>query len=134
MKSILVLCALLTLGGCASSEHVHDEQLPLEHRLAKLGLSQGELQTSISRYEIDDWEYLDKRHILLGLAPGRRYLLEFTRDCDRLDFSSTIGYSSTIGQLTHLDHVTVFDGMGEMPQICQIDKLYRLERVEKPAP
>ncbi len=134
MKSTLALCALLTLGGCASSEQVRDAQLPLDQHLAKLGLVQGEPQDSISRFEIDDWDYLDKRHIVLGRAPGRRYLLEFSRDCDRLDFSSSIGYSSTVGLLTHLDHVTVFDGMGGVPQICQIDKLYKLERVEKPAP
>ena len=134
MKLPALMCAVLILAGCASSERVRDAQLPLDQHLAKLGLSQGEAVESITRYDIDDWDYLDKRHIVLGRSPGQRYLLEFTRDCDRLDFSSAIGYSSTVGLLTPLDHIRVFDGMGGVPQICQIEKLYKLQRLEKPAP
>lgn len=134
MKLPALMCAVLILAGCASSESVRDAQLPLDQHLAKLGLSQGEAVESITRYDIDDWDYLDKRHIVLGRSPGQRYLLEFTRDCDRLDFSSAIGYSSTVGLLTSLDHIRVFDGMGGVPQICQVEKLYKLQRLEKPAP
>lgn len=133
MKFPLLLCAVSILMGCASSERAGNAALPLDQHLAKLGLSQGAPVDSITRHDIDDWDYLDKRHIVVGRAPGRLYLLEFSRDCDRLDFSSAIGYSSTIGLLTPMDHITVFDGMGGVPQMCQIDKLYQLERVEKPA-
>lgn len=134
MKTPLLILVVALLAGCASSERVRNAELPLDQHLAKLGLSQGAPVDSVTRYDIDDWDYLDKRHIVLGRAPGRRYLLEFTRDCDRLDFSSTIGYSSTVGLLTHLDHITVFDGMGGVPQTCQIEKLYQLERLDKSAP
>lgn len=134
MKSILVMCMVLALAGCASSERVRDDLLPLDQHLAKLGLSQGEPVQSITRHEIDDWDYLDKRHIVVGRSPGRRYLLEFTRDCDRLDYTSVIGYSATVGMLTPLDHVKVLDGMGGVPQVCQIEQLYELQRVETKTP
>ncbi len=134
MKSSMVLCVVLILAGCASSERVRDDLLPLDRHLAKLGLSQGEPVESITRSDIDDWDYLDKRHIVLGRSPGQRYLLEFTRDCDRLDYTSVIGYSATVGLLTSLDHVKVLDGMGGVPQTCQIEQLYRLERVETQVP
>lgn len=130
MRTVFV--ALLgLLAGCASGPR--NDQLPLDEHLAKLGLRQGETVQAISRYDIGGWEYLDKRHISVGRAPGRRYLVEFTRPCDRLGFSSIIGFSSTVGQLTRMDHITVTD-MGDIPQTCQIESLYRLEKVEKKVP
>ncbi|CAD5108058.1 DUF6491 family protein [Zestomonas carbonaria] len=107
-----------------------DESLPLDERLARLGYQQGEAVDSVLRYRIDDWQYLDKRHIVLGGGPGPAYLVEFPTPCRNLAFNNRIAYSTTAGALTRLDKIVSTDA-GGFPEHCLIGEIYRLDRVKK---
>jgi uncharacterized lipoprotein YmbA len=61
---ILLVSALL-LAAC-SQQPLRDESLPLEERLATLGYHQGELVKSVWYVNVHAWQYLDKRHMVLG--------------------------------------------------------------------
>ncbi|WP_439887721.1 DUF6491 family protein [Pseudomonas sp. MBLB4123] len=122
-----VLLGVLLLTACAQQMR-WDESLPLEARLALLGWRQGEAVESVWRGDIDGWQYLDKRHMVLGTGPGRSYLVEFAYPCHNLSFSNPIGYSTTVGALTALDRIVSIDSAGT-PAYCLIDGIYRLERM-----
>ncbi|MDF3932596.1 DUF6491 family protein [Pseudomonas citronellolis] len=122
-----LLAALALLAGCAHSS-LHDDELPLEAHLAKLGLRQGEAVKSIPVWDTQGWEYLDKGHIVLGQAPGRRYLVAFSSPCNNLSFSNRLNISNTVGAVTPLDRIVSVDSAG-IPEPCLIGQLYRLERM-----
>lgn len=71
---ILLVSALLLLAAC-SQRPLRDESLSLEERLATLGYHQGELVKSVWYVDVHAWQYLDKRHMVLGTGPGRAYLI-----------------------------------------------------------
>ena len=100
----------------------------LLRRLAELGYRQGETVKSIPVWETQGWEYLDKGHIVLGHAPGRRYLVAFSSPCDNLSFSNRLNIGSTVGAVTRLDRILSYDSSG-IPEPCLIGELYRLERL-----
>jgi hypothetical protein len=104
--------------------------LPLEERLATLGYRQGEPVKSVWQIDIDGWQYLDKRHMVLGTGPGRTYLIEFSYPCRNLNFSNRIAYSTTVGTLTTLDKIVSIDS-GGFPEHCLIGEIYRLEKVPR---
>jgi methenyltetrahydromethanopterin cyclohydrolase len=129
LKAGALGAALVLLAACA--QQPRNDTLPLDEHLAKLGYRQGEPVRSILGFDINGWEYLDKRHITLGSGPGRKYLIEFRQPCNNLGFGNQIGYSSTAGSLTRLDKVVSTDSSG-FPEHCLIEDMYRLEKVEKP--
>ena len=130
--SILLVNSLLaSMLLTACSQHgLRDETLPLEDRLAMLGYRQGEPVKSVWRVDIDGWQSLDKRHMVLGAGPGRSYLVEFSHPCRNLNFSNRIGYSTTVGSLTTLDKIVSIDS-GGFPEHCLIGEIYRLEKVPR---
>ncbi|SDH80719.1 hypothetical protein SAMN05216588_107254 [Pseudomonas flavescens] len=125
-----VMLLTLLLGACAQSP-ARDESLPLEQRLAGLGYRQGEGVDAVQRVAIDGWQYLDKTHIILGDGPGRSYLITFSRPCRNLNFSNSLGFSTTVGSLTRLDRIVSSDGSG-FAEHCLIGELHRLEKLPKP--
>lgn len=125
----LLLMAALLLAAC-SQQALDDESLPLEERLAMLGLRQGEPVKSVWQVDIDGWQYLDKRHMVLGTGPGRTYLVEFSYPCRNLNFSNLITYSTTVGSLTTLDKIVSTDSSG-IAEYCLIGEIYRLEKLPK---
>jgi len=126
--AILLLSSLL-LAAC-SQQSLRDESLPLEERLAALGYRQGEPVKSVWYVDIDGWQYLDKRHMVLGTGPGRAYLIEFSYPCRNLNFSNRIAYSTTVGSLTTLDKIVSTDS-GGFPEHCLIGQIYRLEKLPR---
>lgn len=126
--AILLVSALL-LAACGQ-QLLRDESLPLDDRLATLGYRQGEQVKSLWRTDIDGWQYLDKRHMVLGTGPGRSYLIEFSSPCRNLNFSNRISYSSTVGALTTLDKIVSIDS-GGFPEHCLIGNIYRLEKLPR---
>lgn len=127
---VALLVAGFALVACSQSP-TRDESLPLPERLAHLGYQQGEPVNSIQGYRIDGWQYVDKTHIILDDGPGRAHLVTFSRPCRNLNFSNTLGFSTTVGTLTRLDRIVSSDSSG-FPEHCLIGELHRLERVPKP--
>ncbi|WP_339628176.1 DUF6491 family protein [uncultured Pseudomonas sp.] len=127
--SILLLASVLLLMAC-SQQAARNESLSLDEHLATLGYRQGEPVTAVWYIDIDGWQYLDKRHLLLGTGPGRSYLVEFSYPCRNLSFSNLISYSTTVGSLTTLDRIVSIDSSG-FPEYCLIGGLYRLEKLPK---
>jgi len=125
-----VLLAAVSLLAACSNPSLHDDQLPLDQHLAKLGLRQGEQVKSIPVWDTRGWDYLDKSHITLGQTPGRRYLVAFSSPCNNLSFSNRLNISNTVGAVTTLDRIISIDSAG-IPEPCLIGQLYRLERVPR---
>jgi hypothetical protein len=127
--AVSLLVSALLLAACGQ-QSLRDESLPLEERLATLGYRQGEPVKSVWQIDIDGWQYLDKRHMVLGTGPGRTYLIEFSYPCRNLNFSNRIAYSTTVGTLTTLDKIVSIDS-GGFPEHCLIGEIYRLEKVPR---
>lgn len=125
--SAVLLAAVSLLGACSQSG-VRNDELPLDQHLARLGLRQGEGVKSIPAWETRGWEYLDKGHIVLGQAPGRRYLVAFSSPCSNLSLSNRLNISDTVGAVTTLDRIVSVDPAG-IPEPCLIGRLYRLEPI-----
>lgn len=130
LKALLILLVNSLLLAACSQQPLRDEALPLEDRLAALGYRQGEVVKSVWRVDIDGWQYLDKRHMVLGTGPGRSYLVAFSSPCRNLSFSNLISYSTTVGSLTALDKIVSIDS-GGFPEHCLIGEIYRLEKLPK---
>lgn len=132
MRSVhgAVLLAAISLLSACSQSGLHDDELPLDRHLDKLGLRQGEAVKSIPVWDTADWEYLDKGHIILGQSPGRRYLVVFSAPCNNLAFSNRLNISNTVGSVTTLDRIISVDSAG-IPEPCLIGQLYELERVPR---
>lgn len=128
---ILGLSVLLCLLAACARQPYLDESLPLEDRLAQLGLRQGEAVDSILGFNINGWQYLDSHHITLDSGVGRNFLIVFTNPCYNLKANNRIGYSTTGGSLTRLDKIISVDN--GMPQACLVGDIYRLEKIAKPA-
>lgn len=126
---VIMLVSAQLLAACGQ-QSLRDESLPLEDRLATLGYRQGEPVKSVWRTDIDGWQYLDKRHMVLGTGPGRSYLVEFSYPCRNLNFSNLITYSTTVGALTTLDKIVSLDS-GGFPEHCLIGNIYRLEKLPR---
>lgn len=86
---------------------------------------------SVWSVDLDGWQYLDKQHLLLGQGPGRTYLLTFSRPCNNLHFSNTLGFTTTVGVLTRLDSVVSRDSSG-FPEHCPVGDIHRLEKIARP--
>jgi len=119
---ILGLSVLLCLLAACARQPYLDESLPLEDRLAQLGLRQGEAVDSILEVA---------PHITLDSGVGRNFLIAFTNPCYNLKANNRIGYSTTGGSLTRLDKIISVDN--GMPQACLVGDIYRLEKIAKPA-
>ena len=130
LKTLLILLVSALLLAACGQQSLRDETLPLEGRLATLGYRQGEPVRSVWHADIDGWQYLDKRHMVLGTGPGRSYLIEFSYPCRNLNFSNRISYSSTVGALTTLDKIVSIDS-GGFPEHCLIGNIYRLEKLPR---
>ena len=128
-RTCTALLMAVLLAGCSHTGQ-RDDDLPLPERLAKMGYRQGEAVDAIQSYRVDGWQYLDKTHILLDDGPGRAHLVTFSRPCRNLNFSNTLGFSTTVGSLTRLDRIVSRDSSG-FPEHCQIGELHRLEKVPK---
>lgn len=135
MRSVLgvILLATISLLTACSQSSLHDEELPLDRHLAKLGLRQGDAVKSIPVWNSAGWEYLDKGHIILGQSPGRRYLVAFSAPCNNLAFSNRLNISNTVGAVTTLDRIISVDSAG-IPEPCLIGQLYELERMPRKPP
>ncbi|MFV3304000.1 DUF6491 family protein [Pseudomonas sp. NY15181] len=132
MRSVhgaILLAAISLLAACSHSS-LHDDQLPLDQHLEKLGLRQGDAVKSIPVRDTEGWQYLDKGHIVLGQSPGRRYLVTFSAPCNNLGFSNRLNISNTVGSVTTLDRIISVDSAG-IPEPCLIGQLHELERVPK---
>ncbi len=114
---------LLALSGCASPPR---EEVTVEDRLAQRGYQRGETVRSIQNYRLDGWHFLDSRNLMIETGPRQRYLVQLRASCPELSTASSIGFTSTAGQLSHFDKIVLEDGSG-MRRDCIIDQLYRLK-------
>ena len=129
VHSAILLAAISLLTACSQSS-LHDDELPLDQHLAKLGLRQGAAVKSIPVWDTGGWQYLDKGHIVLGQSPGQRYLVAFSSPCNNLAFSNRLNISNTAGAVTTLDRIISIDSAG-IPEPCLIGRLYELEPVPR---
>ncbi len=109
-----------------------DKEALLQQKIAKFGYSQGDAVDTIQNYKVDGWNYLDDRHIMLYTGPSERYLIGLMIDCYNLSTAETIGFTSTVSQLTKFDKLVVKGG--HMPhQDCPITDIHKLNKVDKKA-
>lgn len=119
---------LASLSGCAS---VGDDSVStLVERLGKRGYRQAEAVDSIPGFRLSGWNYVDEYHIQVDAGPGHDYLLSFTLSCRDLETADRIGHTTTAGTLGRHDRILA-RGIG-MPLNCPIDRIYRLQRLDRP--
>lgn len=78
-----------------------------------------------SASEIDSWQAVDQRRVLVSLSASRKYLLTLNRQCPRLDSARSVGVSSSNNTIyAGFDYITA-DG-----QRCSIKSISKLSGAE----
>lgn len=127
MKYLLSVIALALLTACASRP-TEQKPLTLDQKLEKSGYKLGGEVDKIQRWSVDGWNQIDDQHVAFSAGPSRDYLVTLMAPCSGLASAQTIGFTSTVDQLTPLDKLVVRD-MGFTDQ-CQINALNKLKRLK----
>ncbi len=78
--------------------------------------------------EIDAWQALDKRRLIVSTSPSKNYLVTLRQECHALRFSSRLGISSSNNTVyAGFDYITA-DG-----ERCAIQRINRISSAEKRA-
>lgn len=130
LKSPRLFAATATaalLGACAQQPAA--PQKTIAEVMADRGYAIGEAVQEIRDYQINGWNSVDDRHLILNSGPSRDYLISLKNYCTGLTSTENLRFTTTAGTLTRLDKVVV-DEMA-VPSQCLIDKIETLTRVKK---
>lgn len=127
----LLIFSGLMLGGCAAAKPAI---VPTAEDVATLHNYQlGDEVKQIDNYELNGWNYLSDRALLLPARPGSYYLLMLDRSCPELRHSEAIGFTSTVGRLrSKFDAVVVRSRPESIERKCYIEAMYLVTKVKKP--
>lgn len=120
-----MIIAALLVGACATNQH---EQKPLEEKLADQNFALGEKIDRIQDYRINGWYYVDEYNVVFRGGPSDYYLLSFNQRCVNLRGAHTIGFSTTLGQVTRFDELLVRNHSGLPPEKCLIQSIHKVDK------
>jgi len=126
----LVAAVILVAMTFACSSHP-PKPVPLEEQLAGLGFSLGPPVKSVINFQLNGWNYVDHKHVIMNFGASRYYLLTLRTSCDGLRSASVINFSTTIGNLTENDKLLVRNDSHHLSQ-CYIKTINELEKTKKP--
>ena len=141
MKPLFLCCSLLVVALLGGTSMANEEPLTkAEERLAKLQdkyVFTGELKSCVSLHALRESRVIDDQTIFFR-GPGKTaYLNKLPRTCTRLDVEERFAYQTSIGQLCHLDVITVVDSFGRSWNRCGLGKFEELQKKtveDNPAP
>lgn len=129
MKPIHIAVLTLLLSACTTTKPAQSpspQQLASEH-----GYQLGTEVTSIRNYDINGWNYVSNRALIIPARPNKHYLLLLNRPCQELRSTELIGFTSTVNQLTSgFDAVVVHDHPGGIESKCYIDQIFEIDKVK----
>jgi len=97
-----ISAALLMIAGCASAA----KALKGDDRLQYTDYA-GEPVKSFSFFNFDGWTAINKRQVVVYTGINKAYLLTVSGYCPDLKFASTIGVTSSAGQVDKFEKVIV---------------------------
>jgi len=100
----------------------------LDEMLSDRGYKLGEPVDRIQNYRINDWNYVDTKHLILKDTSRDSYLVSFKQVCHGLQSNELVAHTSTNSQLTKFDKFMVRDRGSKIVDNCYIDSLHRLEK------
>jgi hypothetical protein len=122
---LLFLVALLT--GCATTGmNITERGEAYDKFISNAGLTEIE---RIRSFDLQGWDSLSNRHLILTGRFNRPYLVELRKECIDLYRAQTliVNYTSV---LTKLDTISVVDGL---PIRCRIKRIFELSKEQKAA-
>jgi hypothetical protein len=126
MKNMLALALIAVVAsGCASglSRSRGDQEL------ARYEPYVGEPIDGFTAFRQQSWQPVSRNQLILWTTINDAYLLTITNNCPNLEFSSSIGVSSTANRVSRLDHVTVRGDRCLIQKIQPIDmRAFRRDR------
>lgn len=96
-----------------------------DSRLAVFGYLRALPVESLPDRVIDDWKYLDDRHVL-AFRRGQAFLLELSADCPALQSAGVIGFNAAISGL--VASKTLMVGSGAAASECGVEQIVQLEK------
>ena len=125
----IIATAALLLGACTTMEITHPtaEELALQK-----GYTLGEEVKEIHKYDVSGWQHVSNRALIIPARPSTHYLVTLKTNCNSLDSTEVIGFTTTAGRaLTRFDAVVIKERPKSVAQRCYIDKLYRITKIKK---
>ena len=118
MKTLiaLALCALFA-GGCASGLSRSQGDRLLERYEPYIG----EPIRGFTAFRQQSWQPVSRNQLILWTTSNDAYLLTITNNCPDLMFSNAVSVSSTVSEISTLDHVTVRGDRCGIEKIQPID-------------
>jgi len=125
---IFIACVIVVsmAGGCAGNPA---NQVPLEEKVAKLGFTIGQPVKRINDYQINGWNTVDLKHVVMSFGASRNYLLTLRTSCDGVLSAQMLFFSTTVGFLTDRDKLLVRDGGSQLSH-CYIRTIHELEKIK----
>ncbi|EIT67920.1 MULTISPECIES: DUF6491 family protein [Hydrocarboniphaga] len=124
---LLALAVASTLPACAMTPDSARQKV-LEAELAERGWRAGEEVRSVNGYNVQGFQPIDDRHVILDAGITRQYLITTASPCRDLQYNERLRVSTNVAnELTTLDTVYALDPTGR--QACPIARLQRLERI-----
>ncbi|MEX0617913.1 MAG: DUF6491 family protein [Pseudohongiellaceae bacterium] len=116
----LVMAALF-LGACAGTEGRGDVDQVLEAE----GLERGGQITSIRNYQVNGWSAINAENLIITTGVNNDYLVELMSPCLGLQGATTIGFTSTAGNLDRFEDIVV-QSPGIGTERCPIETITEL--------
>ena len=123
-RFVILTLSMLLVSACASQTA---RQAPLEEKLSGLGFARGEKVRRINDLQINSWNLVDRKNVVIYVGAGHRYLITTRNPCDGLEDTEHLNYSTTAGNLTDKDKLMVRRLHGHV-ESCFIDSIYELEK------
>jgi len=128
MRVYAITLLTLFVFGCTTIEisRPTPEELATEQ-----GYRLGPEVKDIRNYELDGWNYVSSRALIIPARPSKHYLVTFRTDCSELSLTEVIGFTSTNSfVLSNFDAVIVRDRRRGIDNRCYIDKIYEITRLK----
>ena len=124
---ITCIISISLAGACTSNP---PDPVPLEEKVAKLGYTIGQPVKRINNYQINSWNSVDLKHVIINFGASRNYLLTLRTSCDGVLSADLLSFSTTVGFLTDKDKLLVRNS-GRHVSHCFIKTIHELEKIKK---
>jgi hypothetical protein len=122
-----VVVPFLMVTACASNP---GQSISLEENLAQRGFAIGQPVKRINNYQINGWNSVDLKHVIINFGASRDYLVTLRTSCDGVLSAELLSFSTTVGFLSDKDKLLVRNA-GHHLSHCYIDTIHELEKIKK---
>jgi len=126
-KIIGSLAAGVAITACAASGPAPS----LDQQLAQRNFEIIGPVEQVQNYRLMGWNNLDRKHVIIHSTPSTSYLVTLRQPCQNLMSAETIGFTTTVGNLTLFDSLLVNQRPGGYLERCWIENLQELKKTEK---